>query len=66
MIKNNTLFHREKATKVLWFAETYGLVLKELKMEHTSGNDINVTLTGTIMQGTCDKIQFSSNFIKTS
>lgn len=66
MIKNNTLFHREKATKVLWFAETYGLVLKELKMEHTSGNDINVTLTGTIMQDTCDKIQFSSNFIKTS
>lgn len=53
MIKNNTLFHREKATKVLWFAETYGLVLKELKMEDTSGNDINVTLTGTIIQGTC-------------
>ena len=63
--KNNTLFYREKATKALWFAETYGLVLKELKMEDT-GNDINVTLTGTTTQGTCNKIHFSSNFIKTS
>ena len=65
MIKNNTLFYREKATKALWFAETYGLVLKKLKMEDTSGNEINVTLTGTIIQGTCNKIHFSSNFIQT-
>ena len=66
MIKNNILFCREKATKALWFAETYGLVLKELKMEDRPDNDINVTLTGTIIQGTCNKIHFSSNFIKTS
>jgi len=51
------LFYREKVTKAFWFAETYGLVLKELKMEDTTGNDINVTLTGTIIQGTCNKIQ---------
>lgn len=66
MIKNNTLFYREKATKALWFAETYGLVHKELKMEDTSGNDINATFPGTIIQGTCNKIPFSSNFVKTS
>ena len=47
----STFFYRERATKALWFAETYGLVIKELKMEDTSGSDVNITLNGNINQG---------------
>ncbi|KAJ7377065.1 hypothetical protein OS493_031023 [Desmophyllum pertusum] len=34
---------REKAQKALWFAETYGLNLKSLNMEDSTGKQINVT-----------------------
>ena len=45
--KNNTIslhFCSEKAEKALWFAETYGLTLKTLNMEDTTGRQINVNL----------------------
>ena len=40
-----------KGIKALWFAEIYGLTLKELKMEHTTANDVNLTFNGNINQG---------------
>lgn len=45
---------REKAEKALWFAETYGLVPKSLKMEDKTGAQINVTLAGDYNSGNCN------------
>ena len=45
---------REKGEKALWFAETYGLVPKSLKMEDKTGAQINVTLAGDYNSGNCN------------
>lgn len=45
-ILNKQLFHycREKAQQALWFAKTYGINLKTLEMEDSTGKPITVDL----------------------
>lgn len=45
-ILNKQLFYycREKAQKALWFAETYGITLKTLELEDSTGKPITVDL----------------------